>query len=244
MRTDIVMPRLSDSMEEGTVLSWLKSVGDEVTVGDELVEIETDKANMVFEADAAGILLEILAPEGETRPIGSAIARVGAAAMANPAPPRFRLEWPRPKASPLARRIARQSGVELAALVGSGPGGRIVKADVERALGSGSAPAGETLRPLSTETRSAPSRAQVPPSPETPKGAVEVAELSKLQQTVARRMAEAKATAPHFYLQSTSTCAGAWMPVRRSRPQTRRSFPPLTTWSSRRARSPWVSFRA
>ena len=68
------------------MLSWLKSVGDEVTVGDELVEIETDKANMVFEADAAGILLEILAPEGETRPIGSAIARVGAAAMAQTQP--------------------------------------------------------------------------------------------------------------------------------------------------------------
>ena len=74
---EIVMPRLSDSMEEGTVLRWLKGVGDEVAVGDELVEIETDKANMVYESDAAGTLIEILAGEGDTLPIGETIARVG-----------------------------------------------------------------------------------------------------------------------------------------------------------------------
>ena len=74
---DLVMPRLSDSMEEGTVLKWLKAVGDEVAVGEELVEIETDKANMVYESDAAGILSEILAQEGDTLPIGEVIARVG-----------------------------------------------------------------------------------------------------------------------------------------------------------------------
>ena len=77
MATDIVMPRLSDSMEEGTILSWMKSVGDEVAVGDELVEIETDKANMVYESDAAGTLIEIVAEEGDTLPIGEVIARVG-----------------------------------------------------------------------------------------------------------------------------------------------------------------------
>jgi Biotin-requiring enzyme len=71
------MPRLSDSMEEGTILSWLKQVGDEVAVGDELVEIETDKANMAYESDVAGTLTEILAEEGETLPIGSPIARIG-----------------------------------------------------------------------------------------------------------------------------------------------------------------------
>ena len=74
---DVVMPRLSDSMEEGTVLAWMKSVGDEVAVGDELVEIETDKANMVYESDVAGTLIEILADEGATLPIGEVIARVG-----------------------------------------------------------------------------------------------------------------------------------------------------------------------
>ncbi len=73
------MPRLSDSMEEGTILKWMKAVGDEVALGDELVEIETDKANMVFEADVAGTLIEISAREGDTLPIGEVIARVGAA---------------------------------------------------------------------------------------------------------------------------------------------------------------------
>src|SRR5262245_59319878 len=74
---EVVMPRLSDSMEEGTILQWLKQVGDEVAVGDELVEIETDKANMAYESDVAGTLTEILAQEGETLPIGTPIARVG-----------------------------------------------------------------------------------------------------------------------------------------------------------------------
>src|SRR3954452_23724844 len=74
---EVVMPRLSDSMEEGTILQWLKQVGDEIAVGDELVEIETDKANMAYESDVAGILTEILAEEGATLPIGTPIARVG-----------------------------------------------------------------------------------------------------------------------------------------------------------------------
>jgi pyruvate dehydrogenase E2 component (dihydrolipoamide acetyltransferase) len=75
--TDIVMPRLSDSMEEGTILNWLKSPGDSVEQGEELVEIETDKANMVYEADTGGTLIEVLAAEGDTLPIGDVIARVG-----------------------------------------------------------------------------------------------------------------------------------------------------------------------
>src|SRR5215210_6904401 len=83
MAEEIVMPRLSDSMEEGTILNWMKSVGDEVAVGDELVEIETDKANMVYEADEAGTLIEIVADEGDTLPIGEVIARVGEAGEAS-----------------------------------------------------------------------------------------------------------------------------------------------------------------
>src|SRR6185369_186619 len=75
--SEVVMPRLSDSMEEGTILAWLKRVGDEVAVGDELVEIETDKANMAYEADVAGTLTEILAEEGATLEIGAPIAVVG-----------------------------------------------------------------------------------------------------------------------------------------------------------------------
>src|ERR1700753_117777 len=74
---DVAMPRLSDSMEEGTVLNWLKKVGVEVAIGEELVEIETDKANMGYEADVAGTLLEILVDENETAPVGAIIARIG-----------------------------------------------------------------------------------------------------------------------------------------------------------------------
>src|SRR5829696_2558434 len=83
---EVVMPRLSDSMEEGTILSWLKQVGDEVAVGDELVEIETDKANMAYESDTAGTLTEILAQEGETLTIGSPIARIGDSGEGSSAP--------------------------------------------------------------------------------------------------------------------------------------------------------------
>jgi pyruvate dehydrogenase E2 component (dihydrolipoamide acetyltransferase) len=247
--TDIVMPRLSDSMEEGTVLKWLKGVGDEVSVGEELVEIETDKANMVYEADAAGTLVEILAQEGDTLPVGDPIARVGEASevasnggggagaaspgersgdggearapaavkpdiehrspgAAPPAhPPATAAPQPpspagvggdgRVKASPIAKRIAQDRGLDLHGLSGSGPGGRIVKADVERALASGvAAPAAPAPAAPAAPTPG------VAEKPETAKGQVEVVELTKLQQTVARRMAESKATAPHFYLQA------------------------------------------
>ncbi len=222
MSVEILMPRLSDSMEEGTILSWMKSVGDEVALGEELVEIETDKANMVYEADAAGTLIEIVASEGDTLPIGEVIARVGeagevpsgnrAAEKAKPseppsvprapapepqvdvAPPPAPVAAGRVKASPLARRIASDTGVDLGAVEGSGPGGRIIKADVERAAGA----------PAARATRAAASPVSVSQeAPETAKGAVEVVELTKLQRTVSRRMAESKATAPHFYLQSS-----------------------------------------
>jgi len=231
---DIVMPRLSDSMEEGTILKWLKSAGDEVAVGEELVEIETDKANMVYESDAAGTLSEIVAAEGQTLPIGSVIARVGdsahsgnSSAAAESAEPAEKAPEPTPrpsspapeatatvappspthgggrvKASPLARRIAQDRGVDVSYLTGSGPGGRIVKADVERAAGGGAA------APPQAPAGPAPAAAPAGPTPgaqerpETAKGQVQVVELTKLQQTVARRMAESKATAPHFYLQA------------------------------------------
>jgi pyruvate dehydrogenase E2 component (dihydrolipoamide acetyltransferase) len=237
---EIVMPRLSDSMEEGTVLKWLKSVGDEVAVGDELVEIETDKANMVYESDLAGTIVEVLAQEGDTLPVGDPIARVGdasevpsggnggapreepaepaaAPAPAEPPAPAATTAPPSPatvggdgrvKASPIARRVAKERGLDLTGLAGSGPGGRIVRADVERALESGvAAPAAAPSAPP-TAPAPPPTAAPAGPTPgvsekpETAKGQVEVVELTKLQQTVARRMAESKATAPHFYLQA------------------------------------------
>ncbi len=226
------MPRLSDSMEEGTILTWLKQVGDEIAIGDELVEIETDKANMAYEADVAGTLQEILAQEGETLPIGSPIARIGesngagsngevedsegqggrpagpvtagdppslpvakaSSGMVPPAVPptgeasEADAEAPaaeenggeRVKASPLARRLAEDKGLDLKALHGSGPGGRIIKHDVEEA--------------------EAPSPAAPSSGGGTAKGETQIQEPNKLQQTIARRMAESKATAPHFYL--------------------------------------------
>src|SRR3954468_12367120 len=80
MATDVVMPRLSDSMEEGTILNWIVAEGDEVEKGQELVEIETDKANMTYEADTSGTLIEIVVGEGDTVPLGEVIARIGDAA--------------------------------------------------------------------------------------------------------------------------------------------------------------------
>jgi pyruvate dehydrogenase E2 component (dihydrolipoamide acetyltransferase) len=235
MAAEIVMPRLSDSMEEGTVLRWLKSVGDEVAVGEELVEIETDKANMVYESDLAGTLTEIMAQEGDTLEVGEPIARVGeasevvggnggapktpAAAVEAPAPaapaptPTTPIATPasspaavgegdgRVKASPIAKRIAKDRGLDLSGLSGSGPGGRIVKADVERALESGAAAPAAPSAPPPAAVPAGPTPG-VAEKPETAKGRVQVLELTKLQQTVARRMAESKATAPHFYLQA------------------------------------------
>jgi pyruvate dehydrogenase E2 component (dihydrolipoamide acetyltransferase) len=203
---DVVMPRLSDSMEEGTVLQWLKAVGDEIAVGDELVEIETDKANMAYESDVAGTLTEILVPEGETVAIGTPIGRIGDAeeavssqAQEEPAPappPQTTTAAPAPpiaveaedghrtKASPLARRIAEERQLDLSQLHGSGPGGRIVKADVESASSVGGAAEGVSAA-------------------ETAKGQTTYEELSKTQQLISRRMSESKATAPHFYLRAT-----------------------------------------
>lgn len=224
---EIVMPRLTDSMEEGVILAWLKADGDEVAVGDELVEIETDKASMVYESDLAGVL-KILVPEGETRPIGEVIAEVGgessgtggdagtggdSSGRTSPGVP----EEPPPasapeseqgspvtkssgglaeagsgervKASPLARRVAEDKGVDLSSLTGSGPGGRIIKVDVERAEG-GSPP---------RESKSRQS-AEVPV--DSAKGKPEIVELTRTQQLIARRMSESKATIPHFYLRT------------------------------------------
>jgi pyruvate dehydrogenase E2 component (dihydrolipoamide acetyltransferase) len=223
--SEIVMPRLSDTMEEGTILRWLKRDGEHVRRGEELVEIETDKAAMVYESDQEG-LLRIVAQEGDTLAVGATIAHVGETAEAVEAPsaepPAVAAAAPpqgytpadvavhegedRVKASPLARRIADESGVDLHAVAGTGPGGRIVKADVEAA---GSAVAG-TSAPGAGGT---PARAPGGPPPAahpadlaervaTAKGETKVVELTRTQQTIARRMAESKATIPDFALQA------------------------------------------
>jgi pyruvate dehydrogenase E2 component (dihydrolipoamide acetyltransferase) len=217
--SDVLMPRLSDSMEEGTILKWLKASGDQVSRGDELVEIETDKATMTYEADTDGVL-EIVAAEGDTLPIGAVIARLGGSNGGPPAEapdeaavevaatveapvalqgtppvvaapaPAVHTDGARVKASPVARRIARERGIDLGSVSGSGPGGRIVRADVE---GSRPAPA------------PAPAPAAAPAAGADllkAKGEVTVQELTKTQQVVARRMAASKATVPDFTLQA------------------------------------------
>jgi pyruvate dehydrogenase E2 component (dihydrolipoamide acetyltransferase) len=254
---EIVMPRLSDTMEEGTILRWLKQDGEHVARGEELVEIETDKAAMVYESDQDGTL-QLLAAEGDTLPVGQPIARVGdagaaddagaapdvgkttpgaaptgdapspngaggeqseeqlvesvvetgaptteslvgggtsAATHAGPSP----APGGRVKASPLARRVAQEQGVDLASLRGSGPGGRIVKADVVAAAGAGTAHAAEgaTEAAVPGAVPASATREDVA----TAKGQTTTQELSRMQQTIARRMAESKATIPDFTLQ-------------------------------------------
>ena len=274
---DVVMPRLSDSMEEGTILKWLKAEGDEVTRGDELVEIETDKATMTYEADSAGTL-SIVAQEGDTLPIGEVIARIGAggeaaagdgaraeatqqaeasgnggpseappaaapAATAEPpaaapeperqpaaaesgaAAPSADGNGGRAKASPVARRIAREQGIDLSALQGTGPGGRIVKADVEAAASGAPQAAAPQAAPAeaapaapaapAAEPQAAPAAAVPPPAPAsiaetgTAKGDVSVQELTRTQQVIARRMAESKATVPEFTIATDVDMEGA-----------------------------------
>ncbi|HEY2768717.1 MAG TPA: dihydrolipoamide acetyltransferase family protein [Solirubrobacteraceae bacterium] len=222
---EIVMPRLSDTMEEGTILRWLKRSGERVSRGEELVEIETDKAAMIYESDEDGVL-EIAVDEGETLPVGATIAHIGAAtgpneqAAADPAAPTQVAPQPdraapqpsagtpqpdtanpppRVKASPVARRVARERKVDLDRMTGSGPGGRIVKADVEAAA-AGKAPAGHGS---AISDGGVPTSEPPPPLAErvaTAKGETTIVELTRTQQTIARRMAESKATVPDFSL--------------------------------------------
>ena len=246
------MPRLSDSMEEGTILKWLKADGDAVARGEPLAEIETDKATLTYESDAAGVL-KIVAGAGETLPIGSVIATLdggangsGASAApaaadeprpeppaqpaaaapaatpvpaaqpavpSNPSAPAPQTEG-RVKASPLARRLAREQGIDLHDVTGTGPGGRIVKDDVQRAASSPRPDPPAAARPASAPAPSAPTPAPAPPTPVAPpppataaetataKGEVTTQELTRTQGLIARRMAESRATIPTFELRT------------------------------------------
>jgi pyruvate dehydrogenase E2 component (dihydrolipoamide acetyltransferase) len=215
--TDVVMPRLSDSMEEGTIIRWLKEQGEPVRAGEEIAEIETDKATMTYEADADGFL-QIVAHEGDTLAIGATIARLladaadasAAATQAAADAPQAPDELPpsngasaapapsdapppttstRVKASPVARRVAGELGVSLEGIAGSGPDGRIVKADV---VAAAAGPAAAPPAPSGQAPASADG------APGGAKGDVELLELSRTQQLIARRMASAKATIPEF----------------------------------------------
>src|SRR6059036_152974 len=237
MPVEVTMPKLSDTMEEGKILKWLKHPGDRVAIGEIIAEVETDKANMELEAYDEGTLAEVRVKEGESAPVGAVIAVLAApgegaaarpaaggdkaAAPAEKAPPvaKAPLAAPRPaaapakaepgrepfrptvvrrpepaespgaavsvKASPLARRIARDQGLDLAQVTGTGPGGRIVQKDVEAALAARGGPSAAPAKPA----------APLEPRP----AAGNRVDLSRIRRTTAKRMGESKREIPHFY---------------------------------------------
>ena len=208
MPTEVKLPRLGQGMESGTIVKWLKAEGDAVEKGEPLYELDTDKVTQEVEAEASGVLIKIAVAEGEV-PVGETIAFIGKEGEAAPesaekpaeAPKREperqegreaaaekAAEQPPPssgatngrvKASPLARRIARERGVELSSLRGTGPDGRIVAEDVERAEAGGAA--------------TAPAAQAAPP------GEVESRPLSNVRKTIAKRLTQAW-TVPAFQL--------------------------------------------
>ena len=221
--SEITMPRLSDTMQEGMIARWLKKAGDEIKKGDILAEIETDKATMDLEAYEAGTLQQVLVQEGETVPVGQAVARIGSGAGEKStetvtAPTQQPIvatsteaestmeqglrvesmssniaqhEGGKPiKASPLARRMAEEHSIELSQVKGTGPGGRIVRDDIEDVLEQGVPPA-----PIPSLT--APQQA-TPTS--TALSEAELVKLSRVQLLIARRLTESKQTIPHFYV--------------------------------------------
>lgn len=207
---DVLMPRLSDTMEEGTVTRWLKQPGEQVAKGDVIAEIQTDKANMDLEAYEEGTLERILVEEGTTVAIGEPIAVISGAergeeASHPEAPPEPEATRTHPNGrtalitSPLARSLATRHGIDLAQIRGTGPGGRIIRADVEQAI------AHKAQQPMDAPP---PPRAAVPPrSNDTSRqggeatGDTEEIPLNNVRRLTAQRLT-LSAQAPHFYLTS------------------------------------------
>ena len=240
MSVNIEMPKLSDTMTEGTLIKWHKQVGDTVEIGDILAEVETDKATMEMEAFDDGVITEILIKEGDNAAIGSVLAVLDgdsagtapapsapaaapatpAAAAAAPAAVAAGVSQPvaangdRLKASPLARKVAAETGVNLAGVTGSGPAGRIVKSDVQAAASSPAKPAGSpsseataaAALAASIKSKAAAPAATAAPAPPaqaiTPvaKEGDERIELSSMRKIIASRLLTSKTTIPHFYL--------------------------------------------
>jgi pyruvate dehydrogenase E2 component (dihydrolipoamide acetyltransferase) len=185
MTADLTMPKLSDSVADAVILRWLKAPGDPFRRGEGLLEVETDKATVVYEAEEDGTLESILVPEGGTAAVGQPIAKLGADGADRPAPSQpangAGVGSERPNASPIAQRTAVELGVSLHDVAGTGPGGRITRDDVRRAAPDAPTPTGRA------ETRAGDVR-----------GDVEVIELTATQATIARRMAESAARIPTF----------------------------------------------
>ncbi len=225
MADELVMPRLSDTMERGTIARWIKHEGDAFTNGDVLAEIETDKALMELSAYDDGVILKILVPDGGEAELGAPIAITGAAGETVPAEmlqaapvavvaaPEATSEQPAAapdvapvaattevRASPIARKLASENGIDLRVLAGkgSGPDGRIVKVDVERLLGK-----------LAPDGTPAPVAASAGPTVAAPKhvpsamvGEVRIEKPSAMLKAIAQRMGESNGPVPHFYVES------------------------------------------
>ena len=217
MATNIVMPQMGYDMREGTVVRWYKQEGETVNRGEVIADIETDKATVEFEAYTGGVLGRIVAAAGVAVPVGeliaiitapgepapdapaaSAPAAVAPAAAPSPAP----AMTPVPevaaapadgqvRASPIARRLARERGIDLALVAGTGPNGRITERDVE-----GYQPPAATPAAAPTATPAVPA----PAGESVPAAAASRIELSRMRQTIARVTSDSKTTAPHFYV--------------------------------------------
>ena len=202
---DVLMPRLSDTMTEGVVSQWLKREGEVVQRGDVLAEIETDKATMELEAYDSGVLTHIIAPAGSTVPIGEPIAVIGDAAegtapkpvgeqVTTPAPGALPPEaGPAPtststipiRATPLVRTLAREHGIDLAGVIGTGPGGRIVRKDIQAVIDRSAVTAKPDASTIVPRAIASDGDEQLP--------------LSAIRRLTALRLTESAAT-PHFYL--------------------------------------------
>jgi pyruvate dehydrogenase E2 component (dihydrolipoamide acetyltransferase) len=254
MITKVIMPKLSDAMETGKVIKWIKKEGDSVKGGDVIAEVETDKANVEIEAFGSGVLRKILVGEGGQVPVGNLIGVIAEPsddisnlaasappppAAAAPAPAKAAAALPamesyksepattsvvpmspapaapagasagggRVKASPLARKVAAQSGVDLRLVQGSGPGGRIVRRDVEAA---GTAPA--AAQPVARPAAAAPAAAARPAFVIPPRTGAEFEDqpLSPMRAVIAKRMPLSKGPIPHFYVTSEVAMDRAW----------------------------------
>jgi pyruvate dehydrogenase E2 component (dihydrolipoamide acetyltransferase) len=239
MSVNIEMPKLSDTMTEGTLVKWHKQVGDNVEIGDVLADVETDKATMEMEAFDDGVLTEIRVQAGEKAPIGSILAVLNGdssaapekapaetapvASAATPVPSAVQPAAKEPVAtgdrvlaSPLARKVAVELGVNLATVTGSGPAGRITRGDVEAADKTPAKPAPSTeataaaalaaaiktkatapAQPVSAATSAAPAAQAILP---IAKAGDETIELSSMRKIIASRLLTSKVTIPHFYL--------------------------------------------
>ncbi|GAA1337393.1 dihydrolipoamide acetyltransferase family protein [Arthrobacter roseus] len=194
---EVIMPRLSDTMEEGVLSRWLKNEGDTVREGDVIAEIDTDKATMDLEVFDGGVLEKLLVPEGTTVPIGKPIAIISSGAETGPGsgtPPETGAATTtrRTLTSPLARRIAVEHGLDPADITGTGPGGRIVRADVEAAVTA------QEHKPSLIDPPDATVPAATAESGKTDQDTVEIP-LTTMRKVMAARLADS-ASAPHFFL--------------------------------------------